>query len=92
MNDDSQRIPKVFPLTATYGSFDVKFGTSNHERASVAVEQLGALLADVESAKEKLSNLSLDPYRLKDLLDIVNLHKLELTLIPYSLSKGNHTA
>jgi hypothetical protein len=82
MNDDSQRIPKVFPLTATYGSFDVKLGTSNHERASVAVEQLGALLADVESAEEKLSNLSLDPYRLKDLLDIVNLHKLELTLKP----------
>lgn len=82
MNDDSKSDPKVFPLTATYGSFDVKLSTSNPERAEVAVEQLGIILSDVNSAEEKLANLSLDPYRLKNLLDIVNLHKLELTLKP----------
>jgi len=82
MNDDSKSTPRVYPLTATYGSFDVKLSTNHRERAEVAVEQLGVLLSDINSVEDKLSNLSLDPYRLKNLLDLVNLHKLELTLKP----------
>lgn len=90
MNDGTKNVAKIFPFTASYSSFDVKLGTSNHERASVAVEQLGTLLADVNTAEEKLSNLGLDPYRLKDLLDIVNLHKLELTLKPKTAELLKH--
>lgn len=82
MNDDSKSEPRVYPLTATYGSFDVKLSTNNRDRAGVAVEQLGVLLSDINSVEDKLTNLSLDPYRLKNLLDLVNLHKLELTLKP----------
>lgn len=82
MKDHSKKRPSVFPLSAVPGSFDMKLGTSDHERASVAIEQLGALLNDPNLLEENLDNLGLDPYRLKDLLDIVNLHKLELTLKP----------
>ncbi|WP_336511216.1 DUF6575 domain-containing protein, partial [Vibrio anguillarum] len=41
MNDDSKSEPRVYPLTAAYGSFDVKLSTNHRERAAVAVEQLG---------------------------------------------------
>ncbi|WP_188009229.1 DUF6575 domain-containing protein [Grimontia hollisae] len=81
-DSESKSEPKVFPITATYGSFDVKFATNSQQRAEVAVEQLGTILSDVRAVEEKLLELNLDPYRLKNLLDIVNLHKLELTLKP----------
>ena len=82
MKGDSNNRPTVRPLTATYGSFDMKLGTSDHEKAAIAIEQLSALLEDADTIEEKLANLNIDPYRLKDLLDIVNLHKLDLTLKP----------
>ncbi|MUK63279.1 hypothetical protein GNP81_10165 [Aliivibrio fischeri] len=81
-DNNSKKRPSVHPLSAVYGSFDMKLGTSDHARATIAIEQLGALLSAPNLLEENLKNLELDPYRLKDLLDIVNLHKLELTLKP----------
>ncbi|OCH40549.1 DUF6575 domain-containing protein [Vibrio cyclitrophicus] len=80
MKDGSRREPALFPLTASYGSFDVKLGTSDKDRADVAVSLLGTLLSDVDSIEEQLEKIELDPYRLKNLLDIVELHNLELTM------------
>lgn len=82
MKDGSRREPALFPLTATYGSFDVKLGTSDKERANVAMSLLGSLLSDVNTIEEQLEKIELDPYRLKNLLDIVELHSLELTMKP----------
>lgn len=80
MKADSQTAPSLFPLTATYGSFDVKLGTNNRERAAVAIELFDKLLVDMDSIEESLAQIEMDPYRLKNLLDIVNLNKIELTL------------
>ncbi|EKO3565172.1 hypothetical protein P0E95_001511 [Vibrio metschnikovii] len=82
MKADTHKRPFVRPISAAYGSFDMKLGTSDHEKASVAIEQLASLLEDADSVEAKLDNLNVDPYRLKDLLDIVYLNKLELTLKP----------
>lgn len=80
MKDGSRREPALFPLTAAYGSFDVKLGTSDKERANVAISLLGSLLSDINTIEEQLEKIELDPYRLKNLLDIVELHSLELTM------------
>lgn len=80
MKDDSHKSPGIFPLTAGYSSFDVKLGSSNQDRAAVAIELLDSILADKDKFEEKLEELEIDPFRLKDLLDVVNLEKLELTL------------
>ncbi|MCA3902242.1 DUF6575 domain-containing protein [Vibrio parahaemolyticus] len=80
MKDGSRREPALFPLTASYGSFDVKLGASDKDRANIAVSLLGTLLSDVNSIEEQLEKIELDPYRLKNLLDIVELHNLELTM------------
>ncbi len=80
MKDGSRKEPSLFPLTASYGSFDVKLGTSDKERANVAISLLGSLLSDVDSIEEQLARIELDPYRLKNLLDIVEFHSLELTM------------
>jgi hypothetical protein len=74
--------PRLFPLSATYGSFDVKLGASSHEKAAVAIEQLNAVLSCADTMDDKLANLSLDPYRLKALLDITHIHGLKITLKP----------
>ncbi|EGU31573.1 hypothetical protein VII00023_02339 [Vibrio ichthyoenteri ATCC 700023] len=80
MKDGSRNEPSLFPLTADYGSFDVKLGTSDKDRANVAISLLGSLLSDVDSIEDQLARIELDPYRLKNLLDIVEFHRLELTL------------
>jgi hypothetical protein len=80
MKDKQNKQPSVYPLTAGYSSFDVKLGTSNQERAAVAIELLESILSDKGNIEERLDELGMDPYRLKDLLDVVNLEKLELTL------------
>ncbi|EHY1015014.1 hypothetical protein K2V14_003752 [Vibrio vulnificus] len=80
MKDDKNKKPSIYPYSAKYGSFDVKLGSSNQERAAVAIELLDSILADKDSIEQKLEELEVDPFRLKDLLDIVNLDKLELTL------------
>lgn len=80
MRDPKNLQPSLHPLTAGYGSFDVKLGSSNKERAAVAIELLESLLSDESEVENKLEEFNLDPYRLKNLLDIVSLNKLELTL------------
>ncbi|WP_172562587.1 DUF6575 domain-containing protein [Vibrio furnissii] len=80
MKGQSKNDPTLHPLTAKHGSFDVKLGASDKERAIVALELLGMLLEDIDLIEERLKQIELDPHRLKDLLDIVNLHSLELTL------------
>jgi hypothetical protein len=82
MKDDSREVPKFHPLTAKYGSFEVKLGTNSHEKASLAVEQLNAILSDKERLDFNLKNLGLDPYRLKDFLDVTSQNKLNLRLSP----------
>ncbi|ELL0573937.1 hypothetical protein Q6U63_003273 [Vibrio fluvialis] len=80
MKDEHNKKPNMFPLTAVYGSFDVKLGSSNQERAAVAIELLNSILEDKGSIEKRLEELEIDPYRLKDLLDVVSQDKLELTL------------
>ncbi len=80
MKDEQNKKPSVTPLIAAYGSFDIKLGSSNQERAAVAIELLDSILADKDNIEERLDEYGMDPYRLKDLLDIVNMDKLELTL------------
>ncbi len=80
MKDAKNRKPSLFPLTAGYSSFDVKLGSSNQERAAVAIELLETLLADENELESRLAEYEIDPYRLKNLLDIVSLNKLNLTL------------
>jgi len=80
MRDPKNLKPSLHPLTAVYGSFDVKLGSSNHERAAVAIELLESLLSDVNKLESRLEEYNIDPYRLKNLLDIVSINKLDLTL------------
>ncbi|HBC3486402.1 TPA: hypothetical protein KDY96_003252 [Vibrio parahaemolyticus] len=91
MDDESREIPKLYPLTAAHGSFEVKLGTNNHLKSSVAIEQLASLLEDSSDLDSKLKDVGLDPYRLKDLLDIANQYNLKLELKPktYDVLKNN---
>lgn len=91
MDDESREIPKLYPLTAAHGSFEVKLGTNNHLKSSVAIEQLASLLEDSSNIDSKLKDIGLDPYRLKELLDIANQYSLKLELKPktYDVLKNN---
>ena len=80
MRDPKNINTSLHPLTAEYGSFDVKLGSSNQERAAVAIELLETLLADANELEARLEEYNVDPYRLKNLLDIVSINKLDLTL------------
>ena len=80
MKDARNKYPSIHPLTAEYGSFDVKLGSSNQERAAVAIELLESLLEDANELEARLEEYNVDPYRLKNLLDIVSINKLDLTL------------
>ncbi|MBB1403720.1 DUF6575 domain-containing protein [Pseudoalteromonas sp. SG45-1] len=80
MRDPKNLKPSIHPLTADHGSFDVKLGSSNQERAAVAIELLETLLSDENEIENRLEEFNIDPYRLKNLLDIVSLNKLDLTL------------
>ncbi|CAK2701283.1 DUF6575 domain-containing protein [Vibrio crassostreae] len=80
MKESPLNVPTLFPLSASFGSFDVKLGTSNQERANVAISLLDTLLSDIESLEGRLKTIELDPYRLKSLLNIVEYNSLELTL------------
>jgi hypothetical protein len=80
MVDATRFIPKIYPMSAVPGSFILKLGTNDNEKASVAIEQLNSILSDEKAFDQKLKELELDPYKLKDLLDIVNQDKLTLTL------------
>lgn len=82
MRDAGHKYPRLIPLTASYGSFDVKLGSSSNERASVALEQLSTLLDKPNSIDEDLKTLNLDPYKLKSLLDLASLNSLNLTIKP----------
>ncbi|MNZ41341.1 hypothetical protein D3C78_588890 [compost metagenome] len=82
MCDESRKIPKIYPLSAKYGSFEVKLGSSDSERTYVAIEQLYAVLSNLDDLDNKLNDIGLDPYRLKDLLDITNQYHLKLELKP----------
>ena len=91
MKQDTPKRPKLFPLTAAHGSFEVKLGTTDHEAASKAMGMLNELLSDVDSLDANLKKLGLDPYKLKGLLDVVQNESLELSLKPktYEHLKGN---
>lgn len=80
MKDEHNKTPSMYPLTARYSSFDIKMGSSNQERAAVAIELLNSILEDKKAIEKRLEEFEIDPYRLKDLLDVVSLDKLELTL------------
>ncbi|ASI93575.1 DUF6575 domain-containing protein [Vibrio rotiferianus] len=80
MKDRHNKSPSIYPFNAKYSSFDVKLGSSNQERAGVAIELFGSILKDKDSIEAKLEEYEIDPYRFKDLLDVVNMDKLELTL------------
>lgn len=82
MDDESREIPKLYPLTAAHGSFEVKLGTNNHLKSSIAIEQLASLLEGTSELDAKLKNVGLDPYRLKELLEIANQYNLILELKP----------
>lgn len=82
MSVDGRSMPKLYPLSASYGSFEVKLGSSDYEKSYVAIEQLHAVLSNLDDLDSKLSDIGLDPYRLKDLLDITNQYNLKLELKP----------
>jgi len=82
MLDGSRRIPKVYPKSAVPGSFEVKLATSDEQRASEAITAFNKLLKDVENLDENLIASSLDPYRVKELLEIIEQHRLTVTISP----------
>ncbi len=80
--DKSKKQPQFYPLNAVYGSFEVKIGSNDHEKTSIALSQLNEILADESKMNTLLKKYKLDPYRVKDLLDITNQHRLSLKLTP----------
>ncbi|MBH0068181.1 DUF6575 domain-containing protein [Pseudoalteromonas sp. NZS100] len=84
INDKS--IPRLYPLSASFGSFEVSLKTSHKEHAAIAMEQLSALLDDPKEIESKLHELNLDPYRLQQLLESVRDNNVVLKLTPKTTS------
>ena len=82
MLDGSRKIPKVYPKSAVPGSFEVKLATNDDENASKAIQIFNALLLDVDNLDANLRKSELDPYRVKELLEIIEQHKLTVTIAP----------
>lgn len=74
--------PRIYPLAASFGSFEVSLKTNDNEDAAVAIEQLYELLTSTEDLNHKLNNLGLDPYRLQELLEIIRDNHAVLKVTP----------
>lgn len=91
MLDGTRKVPKVYPKSAVPGSFQVKLATSDDGNASRAIQTFSSLLQDINKLDENLKASALDPYRVKELLEIIEQHKLTVTITPRTyqfLSKG----
>ena len=82
MLDGTRKVPKVYPKSAVPGSFEVKLATSDDENASRAIQTFNTLLKDINKLDENLKESALDPYRVKELLEIIEQHKLTVTITP----------
>lgn len=82
MLDDTRKIPKVYPKSAVPGSFEVKLATNDDANASKAIQAFNLLLQDINKLDENLKASALDPYRVKELLEIIEQHKLTVTITP----------
>lgn len=82
MLDGTRKIPKVYPKSAVPGSFEVKLATSDDESASRAIQTFNTLLQDINKLDENLKASALDPYRIKELLEIIEQHRLTVTITP----------
>jgi len=82
MNDGTRKIPKVFPKSAIPGSFEVKLETNDSEAASIAIEEFRNILSDAGNLSENLKSATLDPYRVKELIEIIEQHNLQLVITP----------
>lgn len=82
MLDESREIPKVYPKSAVPGSFEVKLSTSDDGKASQAIKSFETIISEVDKLDENLKSSVLDPYRLKELLEIIEQHKLKVTITP----------
>lgn len=82
IESSSRKEPRIYPLAANFGSFEVTLKTSNNENAAIAIEQLNELVLAKTGLDEKLRNLGLDPFRLQELLEIIRDNNSVITLTP----------
>jgi len=81
-SDSNRDIPKLYPVNAAYGSFEVKMGSKDNNKTSEAIKRLAEILKNTDEIDSKLRFFRLDPYRLRELLDIINQDKLKIVLSP----------
>ncbi|WP_125557275.1 DUF6575 domain-containing protein [Pseudoalteromonas rubra] len=72
----------VYPLEASFGSFEVSLKTSHNQAACMAVEKIKLLVSESTNLEQKLLQLNLDPYRLQELSEIIRDNSIVLTLSP----------
>jgi len=83
MKDKPKAQPKVYPMSAVPGSFEVKLGASHNEKASAALDTLFNILnSSNDELEETLKGVNVDPHLLRELLDISNTENISLTLKP----------
>ena len=89
MKDSTQSKPKIFPMSAVPGSFEVKLGASDEDKATIALAKLlGVLSSDKNRISDVISQYGIDPYMVKDLLDISNTQNVSLTFSPKFYSEN----
>lgn len=82
MNDETRKVPKVYPKSAVPGSFEVKLETNDNEKASDAIIKFNKVISNVDELDTNLKSAVLDPYRVKELLEIIQQHNLRLIITP----------
>lgn len=83
MKEKPKEQPKIYPMSAVPGSFEVKLGSSDNQKASLALEKLLKILNTNDAELEKaLEDVNVDPHLLRELLDISNTENISLTLLP----------
>lgn len=70
--------PKLYPLTAAYGSFKVKVGSNCTAETEVALGKLSKILNPESEDMDIISRYRIDPYRIQELLELVSTNKIEL--------------
>lgn len=72
--------PKLFPYSAKYGSFEIKFGTTDKDKAITATKKLSLILSDYSLTNDKLNELNVDPYLIKNIISLIVNNKLSVTI------------
>ncbi len=83
MKTDTREQPKIYPLSAVPGSFNLKIVSSNNKKAMDALEKFQEIIkSNNNNILDILKKLKLDPFILKILYEVIYTNNIDIVITP----------